>query len=66
MRGCREIPESLLCCVRASSAHGDALVATPSYTSGRVKSKTQTLAELKEENDWKNDLVLFWVPQAIR
>ena len=32
----------------------------------RVKSKAQTLAELTEENDWKNDVVLFWLPQEFR
>ena len=32
----------------------------------RVKSKAQTLAELAEENDWKNDVVLFWLPQEFR
>lgn len=30
------------------------------------KSKEQTLAELREENDWKNDLILFWLPPAVR
>jgi len=30
------------------------------------KSAAQTLAELAEENDWKNDVVLFWVPPQIR
>lgn len=24
------------------------------------------LAEFREENDWKNGLVLFWVPEAFR
>jgi hypothetical protein len=32
----------------------------------RAKSKEQTLAELKEENDWKNDLILFWLPSSVR
>ncbi len=32
----------------------------------RAKSKEQTLAELREENDWKNDLILFWMPTSIR
>lgn len=27
------------------------------------KSKAQTIAELRDENDWKNSLVLFWVPK---
>ena len=32
----------------------------------RVTSKAHTLAELAEENDWKNDVVLFWLPQHFR
>lgn len=32
----------------------------------QLKTKEQTLAELKEENEWKNDLVLFWLPQSLR
>ncbi|BDA50276.1 probable lathosterol oxidase at C-terminar half [Coccomyxa sp. Obi] len=32
----------------------------------KAKSKEQTLAELREENDWKNDLILFWLPAPVR
>ena len=31
-----------------------------------AKSKEQTLAELRDENDWKNDLILFWLPSSFR
>ena len=34
--------------------------------SGAKKSRDQTLAELREENAWKNGLVLFWMPQQLR
>lgn len=30
------------------------------------KSRAQTIRELIEENDWKNDLILFWMPAGFR
>jgi hypothetical protein len=33
---------------------------------GAVKPKEQTLAELRAENDWKNELFLFWWPAEMR
>lgn len=26
------------------------------------KTKAQVIAEIREENDWKNNLILFWLP----
>ncbi len=28
------------------------------------KPKSQVIAELREENDWKNNLILFWLPDG--
>lgn len=28
------------------------------------KAKAQVIAEIREENDWKNNLILFWLPDG--
>ncbi len=53
--------------VRREAAACTAAARPPAVRAPRgSKSAAKTLAELAEENDWKNDVVLFWVPPQIR
>lgn len=51
---------------RISSGQHSAVVHTrASAAAPQPKTKLQTIAEIREENDWKNDLVLSWLPETM-
>ena len=42
-------------------------MSSPTYAVAASSAyKSETVRELREENDWKNDLVLFWLPHSFR
>ena len=49
-------------CCRTSDLDWSVL-AYAKHTSSRA---AETMWELREENDWKNDLILFWMPSNVR
>ncbi|CAK0786650.1 hypothetical protein CVIRNUC_009864 [Coccomyxa viridis] len=64
-----ELPETLVAPLSQESNITGRLPVTSPGSHGRQplrKTREQTLAELREENEWKNDLILFWLPQSLR